>query len=265
MSLALSQALWRYRGFIFGSVKREFQARYRNSLLGAAWTVLQPLAMITVYTLVFSELMKTRLPGVNDPFAYSIYLCSGLLTWNLFTEIVQRCQTVFLDNGNMIKKLSFPRICLPTIVVSTALVNFAITFIVFMVFLLITKHLPGLVLLAVIPLVLFQVMFAAGMGIVVGVLNVFFRDVGQFVNILLQFWFWFTPIVYSTSTLPIRVQPWIHLNPLTAFAQAYQGIFVNDSWPQWSALWPSIVAGFILCLLALALFRQRSAEMVDEL
>jgi lipopolysaccharide transport system permease protein len=265
MSLALGQALWRYRGFVFGSVKREFQARYRNSLLGAAWTVFQPLAMITVYTVVFSELMQTRLPGVNDPFAYSIYLCSGLLTWNLFTEIVQRCQTVFLDNGNMIKKLSFPRICLPTIVVSSALVNFAITFAVFMIFLLITRHFPGWVLLGVIPLLLFHVMFATGMGIVVGVLNVFFRDVGQFISILLQFWFWFTPIVYSTATLPTRVQPWIHLNPMAAFAQAYQGIFVGGTWPQWSTLWPSIVMALILCVLALALFRHRSGEMVDEL
>jgi lipopolysaccharide transport system permease protein len=265
MSWALGQALWSYRGFVLGSVKREFQARYRNSLLGAAWTVIQPLAMITVYTIVFSGLMRTRLPGVNDPFAYSIYLCSGLLTWNLFSEIVQRCQTVFLDNGNMIKKLSFPRICLPTIVVASALINFAITLAVFMAFLLITGHVPGWVLLAMIPLVLFHVMFAAGMGIVVGVLNVFFRDVGQFVNILLQFWFWFTPIIYSTATLPTSVRPWMHFNPLAPFAQAYQGIFVSGSWPRWSTLWPSIVMALILCVLALALFRSRSGEIVDEL
>jgi lipopolysaccharide transport system permease protein len=265
MSLTLGHALWRYRGFVFGSVKREFQSRYRNSLLGAAWTVFQPLAMITVYTLVFSELMKTRLPGVNDPFAYSIYLCSGLLTWGLFTEIVQRCQTVFLDNGNMIKKLSFPRICLPFIVVISALVNFAITFSVFMVFLLLTQHFPGWVICAIVPVLLFHVMFAAGLGIIVGVLNVFFRDAGQFVNILMQFWFWFTPIVYAAATLPAAISPWIQLNPMTPFAQAYQGIFVNGRWPQWSSLWPSMVLAVILCAIALALFRRRSSEMVDEL
>jgi lipopolysaccharide transport system permease protein len=183
--------------------------------MGAAWTVLQPLAMITVYTVVFSQLMQTRLPGVNDPFAYSIYLCAGLLTWGLFAEIVQRCQTVFLDNGNMIKKLSFPRICLPTIVVSSALVNFAITFTVFMLFLLISGHFPSWVVFAMIPLLLFHVMF--------------------------------------------------RLNPLTPFAQAYQGIFVNGSWPAWSTLWPSVVLALVLCVFALSLFRNRSAEMVDEL
>ena len=265
MPLSLGPALWRYRGFVLGSVKREFQSRYRNSLLGAAWTVFQPLAMITVYTVVFSELMRTRLPGVDDPFAYSIYLCSGLLTWGLFAEIVQRCQTVFLDNGNMIKKLSFPRICLPTIVILSAVVNFSITFAVFLVFLLLTGHLPSWVMLAMLPLLLFQVMFASGLGVVVGVLNVFFRDVGQFTGILLQFWFWFTPIVYSATTLPAAVRPWIGLNPMTSFAQAYQRIFVTGAWPRWLSLWPSVVLAMVLCALALSLFRRRSAEMVDEL
>lgn len=265
MSLTMGHALWRYRGFVFGSVKREFQSRYRNSLLGAAWTVLQPLAMITVYTVVFSELMRARLPGVDDPYAYSVYLCSGLLTWGLFAEIVQRCQTVFLDNGNMIKKLSFPRICLPTIVIANAIVNFVITFSVFVAFLLLTRHFPGWVFLAAIPVLIFQVMFAAGMGIIIGVLNVFFRDVGQFIGILLQFWFWFTPIVYSTATLPEAVRPWMRLNPMAPFATAYQGIFVNAIWPHWLSLLPSAVLALILCLLALLLFRRRSGEIVDEL
>ena len=75
--------LWAYRGFIFGSVKREFESKYRNSLLGAAWTVLNPLAMIIVYTVIFSQVMRTKLPGIDSAFAYSIYLCAGILTWGL--------------------------------------------------------------------------------------------------------------------------------------------------------------------------------------
>lgn len=265
MSISIARALWTYRGFIFGSVKREFQSRYRNSLLGAAWTVLQPLAMITVYTVVFSELMRTRLTGMDGPYAYSIYLCAGLLTWGLFGEILQRSQTVFLDNGNMIKKLNFPRICLPAITVINALVNFSITFSIFLVFLLSTHSFPGWVFLYALPVLLVQVAFATGLGIIAGVLNVFFRDVGQFVNILLQFWFWFTPIVYSTATLPKSVQPWIRLNPMTPLANAYQGIFVYRQEPDWHAVWPVAVLGACLCLIAFLLFRRRAGEIVDEL
>lgn len=265
MSLALTRSLWRYRGFILGSVKREFQARYRNSLLGAAWTVLQPLAMITVYTVVFAELMRARLPGIDSPYAYSIFLCAGLLTWNLFGEILQRGQTVFLDNGNMIKKLNFPRICLPAITVISAVVNFTITFSIFLAFLAVTHSLPGWIIVYAIPILLVQIAFGTGLGIITGVLNVFFRDVGQFVSILLQFWFWFTPIIYSTATLPASVRPWMKLNPMTPLAQAYQGIFVYGTTPQWSTIWPVAVLAVGLCVAGLMLFRRRAGEMVDEL
>src|SRR5690554_2325146 len=105
--------LWLYRGFIFGTVKREFQAKYLNSLLGVAWTVIQPLAMIIVYTLIFSQIMQAKLPGVDNTFGYSIYLCSGILTWGLFAEISGRGQNLFLENANLLKKLSFPWFCLP--------------------------------------------------------------------------------------------------------------------------------------------------------
>jgi lipopolysaccharide transport system permease protein len=111
-------ALWAYRGFIVASAMREFQSKYRNSLLGAAWTVINPLAMIIVYTVIFSQTMRAKLPGVDSTFAYSIYLCAGVLTWGLFAEIVGRGQNVFLENANLLKKLSFPRLCLPVVVVA---------------------------------------------------------------------------------------------------------------------------------------------------
>ena len=83
---SMVKSLWAYRGFILGSVKREFQSKYRNSMLGAAWTVINPLAMIFIYTVIFSQVMKARLPGVDSTFAYSVYLCAGVLTWGLFAR-----------------------------------------------------------------------------------------------------------------------------------------------------------------------------------
>ena len=199
---ALLRAVWSYRGFILGSVQREFQARYRSSLLGALWAILNPLAMIAVYTLVFSQLMQARLPEVRGEYAYSIYLCAGVFAWGLFAEITGRAQTMFLDNANLLKKLSFPRICLPLVVTLNALTNFAIIFILFLLFLLFSGQFPGLVVLAALPLLLLQTAFALALGLILGVLNVFFRDVGQLFGILLQFWFWLTPIVYPASIIP---------------------------------------------------------------
>ena len=262
---ALLRAVWSYRGFILGSVQREFQARYRSSLLGALWAILNPLAMIAVYTLVFSQLMQARLPEVRGEYAYSIYLCAGVFAWGLFAEITGRAQTMFLDNANLLKKLSFPRICLPLVVTLNALTNFAIIFILFLLFLLFSGQFPGLVVLAALPLLLLQTAFALALGLILGVLNVFFRDVGQLFGILLQFWFWLTPIVYPASIIPEAVRPLLALNPLIPLIQAWQGVFVQGVWPVWSSLLPLFGLSLLLAILGLRLFRQRAGDLVDEL
>ncbi|MFP5392917.1 MAG: ABC transporter permease [Gammaproteobacteria bacterium] len=262
---AMLAGVWKYRGFIAGSVKREFQSKYRNSLLGALWTVLNPLAMIVVYTLIFSKVMGSRLPGNPGGFAYSIYLCAGVLTWGLFAEITSRAANVFLEHANLIKKLSFPRICLPIVVVLNALVNFAIIFGLFTAFLVLSGSFPGWAYLALIPVLLAQVAFAIGLGMILGVLNVFFRDVGQFFTILLQFWFWFTPIVYTVGALPEPIQHWLAFNPMTAVIVAHQTILLNGQLPHWPSLVPVLVLSLGCCALGFSLFRKRAGEMVDEL
>ncbi len=263
--MKMLQALWGYRGFVLGGVRREFQARYQNSLLGAAWNVLNPLAMIVVYTVIFAQVMRAKLPGVESTFGYSIYLCSGILTWGLFAEITSRSQNMFLENANLLKKLSFPRLCLPVTVVLSALLNFAIVFGLFCVFLSVTGNLPGPSLVAIVPLLMVQVLFAMGLGITLGVLNVFFRDIGQFFGIFIQFWFWLTPIVYPRQAIPEGARRLIDLNPMTGIVAGYQDIFTLGAWPQWARIMPAAVLACLLCILGLRLFRKHSGDMVDEL
>lgn len=263
--LNILKSLWAYRGFIMGSVKREFQSKYRNSLLGVAWTVINPLAMILIYTVIFSQVMKARLPGVDGTFAYSIHLCAGVLTWGLFAEITSRAQNMFLEHANLIKKLSFPRLCLPVTVVVNALLNFSIVFGLFISFLLVSGNFPGWAFIALFPLLAILVLFAIGLGISLGILNVFFRDIGQFFGIFLQFWFWLTPIVYSANTLPQLVRPWLALNPMSSLMGAFQGVLVSGRWPQWQTLWPTTLLALLLCVLGYRLFRKHSGELVDEL
>ena len=264
----LARGAWAYRGFIGASIRREFEARYRNSVLGAAWTVLQPLSLVAIYAVVFSQVMRARLPGAaagGSPFAYAIYLCSGVITWGYFAEIVTRGQAIFIDNANLIKKLNFPKICLPLIALSGATLDFAIVFGIFTAFLLATGTFPGWTFVALVPVLAVQVAFAIGLGVILGVLNVFFRDVGHFFAIFLQFWFWFTPIVYPPEILPAWLRGIVELNPMARLVEAYHAILVSAQWPDWRALIPVALLGVILCILAMRLFARRAGEMVDEL
>ena len=263
--MQLIRALWAYRGFVFGSVKREFESKYRNSLLGAVWTIINPLSMIVVYTVIFAKLMQAKLPGIDSTFGYSIYLCVGVLTWGFFTEIVTRAQNVFLENANLLKKISFPRLSLPVIVVANASLNFLIIFSLFVIFLVISGNFPGVVFLAIFPVLAIQILFSVGLGISIGVLNVFFRDVGQLFGVILQFWFWLTPVVYPVTILPESVVKFIHYNPMYPIMQAYQGIVVSGKWPDWTSLWPVALISVLLCALGMRLFRKHAGEMVDEL
>lgn len=259
------KSLWGYRGFIIGTIKRDFQAKYQNSLFGVVWVVLNPLALILVYTVVFSQVMKAKLPGVESSVAYSIYLCAGTLSWGLFSEIVQRMQVCFLENANLLKKLIFPRMCLPVIVLGNALVNFSIIFGIFTIFLIITGYFSGILFFALIPPLLILLLFAIGLGVTLGVLNVFFRDVGQFFGIFLQFWFWLTPIVYPISILPIKVQAIINFNPLVPVIGVFQSILVGGQFTGLSGLLYPLILSIILCFTGLYLFKRHAADMVDEL
>ncbi|WP_236238066.1 ABC transporter permease [Pseudomonas faucium] len=265
MIFAACRAIWGFRGFILGSVKREFQSKYTNSMLGVAWTFMQPLAMIVVYTVIFSQIMRSKLPGVENVFGYSVYLCSGIIAWGFFAEVVGRGQNVFLDHANLIKKLSFPRICLPIILLLNSALNFSIIFGIFVAFMLITGNFPGWAILAMLPVLMVQVVLSIGLGMTLGVLNVFFRDVGQLFGVVLQFWFWLTPIVYPANILPSGIQEMLKYNPMAPIISAYQNIMVYGQIPSWVSLWPAALLGLLLCVWGLRLFQKYSGEMVDEL
>ena len=263
--LLMFAALWNYRGFVLASVRREFQSRYQVSLLGGLWAVFNPLAQIAVYTAVLAGVMQARLPGVTGTFGYSIYLCAGIITWGLFAEIIGRATTVFVDNANLLKKLSFPRVCLPAHVILSSILNFAIVFGLFLLFLLSVGHFPGLPVLAVVPVLAIQILLAVGLGVLLGVTNVFFRDVAQATGILMQFWFWLTPIVYPLSVVPEPFRAAIRANPTTAIATAYQDILLTGRWPDWESLLPAAVLASLAVAAGMRAFRRRAGEMVDEL
>ena len=187
------------------------------------------------------------------------------MVWGYFAEILTRAQNVFIENANLIKKINFPRLCLPIVIVANATLNFVIIFGLFTLFLILSGSFPGFVYFAMIPLLIVQVAFSIGLGITLGVLNVFFRDVGQFFSVVIQFWFWLTPIVYPITILPEAVRAYLVYNPMLNLMVGYQDIIVAQRLPDWESMWPITLLAFGFCVFGMMIFRKRSGEMVDEL
>jgi lipopolysaccharide transport system permease protein len=263
--MGMLRAVWDYRHFIAFSVLRELQSRYRGSLAGAAWLVVQPLATIAIYAAVFSSLMRLAPLGVDSVFGYALFICAGLLTWNFFTEIVSRSVTIFVENGNLLKKSRFPRSTLPIIVAGTSTANFGVVAVLFLVILAATGRFPGPEAWLALPVLALQTVFAVALGVMLGTLNVFFRDVAQATPTVLQFWFWLTPVIYPVSMLPEWLQRLILLNPMTPIMTAYQRLFFAGEHPDWASLGAVALVTLLLVTFAVALFRSKVGEMADEL
>lgn len=259
-------AAWRYRHFVLSSVQSEYKIRFARSRLGASWAMLNPLAQVAIFVLVFSEVMAAKLPGMaNDKYAYAIYLISGMFCWTFFSEVVSRSVGLFVENGNLIKKISFPRVCLPLIVVSSALVNNALLFISVLMVFGFLGYLPPAAIFWVPLLVAINAMLAVGVGLIAGVVNVFVRDVGQVVPVVLQLGFWFTPIVYTREIIPDSFQSLVLLNPIATLVVAYQDSILYGKMPQLESLGMLAFSAVVVLIFALILFRRASSELVDVL
>ena len=258
-------AVWAYRFFIISSIKTEFKSRFVRSKFGGLWMVLHPLALVLVYALILSQIMTAKLPGVATQYAYPIYILAGMVGWTLFSEIFGRSLTVFIDNGNLIKKMAFPKLALPLITIGSAFVNFLLLFVMMFVVFGFLGHLPFHALHWIPLLVILTVGLALGMGLFFGILNVFIRDIGQVMNIVLQFWFWLTPIVYMMSIVPEKYHWMFMFNPMTGISMGYQNILLYDKAPELSILiYPSIFA-FVFLVLAMIIFKKANEEMADVL
>ena len=263
--LELLRGAWRFRDFIVASVKREFASRYLGTQLGVFWAVAHPLALIFIYTLVFAEVMKPRLPGSDSRFAYSIYLTGGFIAWSLFSDLLARSVGIFVHNANLLKKVSVHKLALPIIAFASAMIQAAILMAGFVIFLVATNNFPGVAFVGVLPVLAIASFFAMGLGLFLATVNVFYRDVEQTTSLVLQFWFWVTPIVYPVGALPGFMQTVLAWNPMWPVVRAMQDIFIGRHFPDWASLGYPLLVSIGLALLARITFDRLSGELVDEL
>jgi lipopolysaccharide transport system permease protein len=259
------RGLWSYRRLALSLVRRDLKQRSSGAVWGHAWLVIRPAVQIAIYTIIFGSVIGARLPGVDDRLAYGVFLCAGIIHWNHFSELLSRSQSMFLEHADIVKALRVPRSVLPLAVLLSSLVDYAISAGLFLVALALLGWWPGSMLLAALPLLALQSLLALSLGVLTGTLNVFFRDIGQATPVVLQIWFWLTPIVYPSSILPDAVRDWITWNPMHAVTVGYQRIVIESAMPAWESTAPAAVAAVVLGLLAWGVFRGLSSDLVDEL
>lgn len=254
-----------YKDLIIGIMKTDFKSRYINSNLGMIWLVINPLIMILIYVLVFSQIMSAKLNTIDSSFSYSIYLCSGLILWNMFNEIIVRSTSMFLENANFIKKIKIPKLVFPLSILGSALINFFIVFFIFIVFLLIINYFNFYLLLYTIPILGVFILFAFSLGIFLGLLNVFIRDVGNLVNILMQLGFWATPVIYPVEILPNFAIKFLQFNPMFPVIDSFHKVMAYHSIPNLSSLLFTIGCAIFLLFFTYLFFVRFANELVDEL
>ncbi len=231
--------LWRYKKFIYINAINDLKHRYAGSMMGVFWNVLNPLMQIFVFTLVFSQIMKIRLPEISSTTGFAIYLCSGMLPWIAFSECVTRGADSFIENANYLKKLPIPeQIFVAKTAMSGTLSLVISMLLLFIVIIFLGAKIGWSWLLVLLILILFQCL-GFGLGLMLSSLNVFFRDIGQMLRIILMLWMWLTPIIYTRDIIPEKLAHIMNFNPAFPFIDALHMIIVYGDLPmpwEWAAM-----------------------------
>ena len=212
-------------------VNRDIRGRYINSALGLWWAVIQPLALLALYTFVFSSIMSIKWTDSAGAGEFALYAFCGLLPWLAVSDALTRSASILLDQTPLIKKVVFPTEILPVHLVLSALIVELAGLAVFLVVVIIGGRLPGWSLL-ILPFVMaLQFLFMTGVAWLLSTLALYLRDVRQVVGLMLTLWMFLTPIVYPASLVPARFQWVLDINPMTAIVGAYRAALLDDQLP----------------------------------
>jgi len=239
-------------------VSRDLKTRYRGSVLGVFWSLLNPLLLMLVYTVVFSVIVRVNIQP------YPIFLLSGLVPWNIFAQTLTIATTSVTDNAGIVRKVYFPLVILPLSAVASTGVHMLISLGLLAV-LAIAFHVGiGLSLVFLPLLVVLQILFSTGIGCLLAAGQVYFRDVQYFLSVLITVWFFGTPIVYSLDLVPQRLRPFFEANPMSWLISSYQDIWFYRRMPSFLHLVAFTVVAALVVLVGLSAYDRLSRGFAEE-
>lgn len=255
-----ARELWKHRELLWLLTQREIKVRYKQSALGVAWAVLQPLSLMIVFTVFFSWFARIESDGIP----YPLFSYAALLPWTFFSTSLSSAVPSLIANSHIITKIYFPREVIPLAAVLAAFLDFLIAAAVFVLLIVVYRVPPSWNLLYALPLVAIQILFTAGISLLLSAFTVLYRDVRHTLPLLIQIWMFVTPILYPASVVPQRWRAWyFSLNPMAAIIDGYRRAILQQQPPQLSYL---LLAAVFSCLLVWAgykYFKHLEREFAD--
>jgi len=265
MKLRLSKVLWSHRELWWRLTERDVLGRYRGSLLGMTWSFLNPLAMLAVYTFVFSQIFKARWGNLENegPLGFAINLFAGLIVFNMIAECLTKAPGLIVANPNYVKKVIFPLEVLPCVAVSSALFHALTSLVVLTLFQLIARH--GLPISSLwLPLVWLPLLLGCLAATwILASLGVFLRDIGQFIAVLVSIMMFMSPIFYPASALPQKLQPLLAISPITQVIEQTRRVLITGERPSFLYIVIGCLLSGLAAELGLRFFEKSKRAFAD--
>ena len=257
-SLGLEE-LWQYRELLYFLTWRDIKVRYKQTILGAAWAIIQPFFMMVMFSLFFGWL--ARMPSDGVP--YPVFTFCALLPWQLFSHALTESSNSVVGNQNLITKVYFPRLVIPIAAVLGGVVDFVIAFVLLVLMLLYYGIEPGWAIITLPGFILLALLTALGVGLWLSALNAQYRDVRHTINFLVQLWLIATPVAYPSSLIPERWRGLYGLNPMAGVVEGFRWALLGKSQPPGLMLWVSIAVVIALLVGGLYYFRRMEQQFAD--
>ena len=251
--------LWEYRELLYFLVWRDIKVRYKQTALGAAWAVMQPLFMMLVFSLFFGRLAKVPSDGIP----YPVFAFCALIPWQLFANALSEASNSLVGNQNLITKVYFPRLVIPIAAVLSGLVDFAIAFVILIGMMLYFGIVPGWSILVLPAFIALAVLTALAVGLWLSALNVQYRDVRYTMSFLVQFWLFATPVAYPSSLVPESWRAFYGINPMAGVVEGFRWALLGKTAPPGAMIWVSVFVVTILLIGGLFYFRRMEQQFAD--
>src|SRR5512143_2128573 len=253
--------LWIYRELIFFMIWRDIKVRYQQTLLGAAWAVIQPVLTMLVFNFIFGQVAKVPTEGIP----YPIFSYTALLPWGLFTAALNTASRSLTSNQNMITKIYFPRLVLPLASVLGGLVDFAIAFLILIVLMIYYKIMPTSAVWTLPLFLLLAVITALGVALWLSAINVQYRDVNYVLPFLTQFWLFLTPVAYSAKVISTKWQVVSSLNPMAGVVNGFRWALLGTNTGPNLNMAISVAISLVVLVSGLFYFRSMERTFADTI